>query len=113
MLSRFFEPRRLGPPPKADVVATVSGAGCGDVVRMWLRVVSDEVRAARHKVRGCPALVASADYLCESVEGLDLDAAVEMNGERVADALGLVGGKRHCAYLAAAALRRAVWKLVL
>src|ERR687897_984661 len=88
-----------------------SGAACGDLVRISLRINGDRVDEVGFDAEGCGALTAAASAAVELSEGGTFLSASRLGAGDVAAALGgLTPSKRHAAELAADALHRALGK---
>ena len=114
LLDHFMNPRNLGEIPDADGVGLIGDPRCGDFMKVWIKVDGNRIADAKFKCQGCPASIATGSVVTEMVRGLDLDEAMELSGEQIAEALGgLSEDKAHCSNLGAAALHDAVTDHVL
>ena len=80
----------------------------GTVVRIQVMRSGDRIAAARFKVFGCSAAIASASLVAEWLDGAALDAAKGLTAERVVQSLGLPAERHHVARMAVEAGVRAV-----
>ncbi len=80
----------------------------GTVVRIQVRRDGDRIAAARFKVFGCSAAIASASLVAEWLEGAAIDAVPTLTPERVIEKLGLAPERAHVAGLAVTAGLKAV-----
>lgn len=55
---------------------------------------------ARFKAYGCPSTIATADWLCEWLQGRRSEEVLALAAPVVAEALGLQPTRRYCAVLA-------------
>jgi tRNA-uridine 2-sulfurtransferase len=102
-------PRGLGALAGWPHAGAAGGAACGDLVRVAVRVVGEDVVAAGFDAEGCGAARAAGSAVVELVEGRPFLEAARLTPDDVAAALGgLVPPKRHAAELAADALHRAL-----
>lgn len=103
VMDRVKAPRFGGPLPPGGRACTglVTSTICSDVLQLQILIgEAGEVRAARHKTFGCPAAVASADWVCGWLEGQQLDAVMKLDSDEVFRSLELPAEKRHCPDLA-------------
>ncbi len=109
VIDHFTNPRNTGIIADADGVGTIGDPGCGDFVRIYIRVRADRLREISFEICGCPAAIATTSVLTEMATGKTLGEAVAITEEDVVDALnGLPESKIHCSNLSAAALRQAI-----
>ena len=109
LLDYFQNPRCVGEIPDATAVAQVSNPICGDVMKIWLKIDGNRIIDAKFKVQGCSAAIATSSYATEMVIGMDLNQALAVTKEQIADALGgLPPSKMHCSVLASDAIRQAL-----
>src|SRR4030043_175017 len=113
VIEHFMNPRNSGEIPNADGVGTIGSEECGDVIRVWIKVIDEHLVDIKYKVFGCPAAIACCSMMTELAMGKHLDDAGELTDEQVADALGgLPSQKYHCSNLAASALHKAIMDYV-
>ena len=109
VLDHFTNPRNVGRAEGANAEATVENPGCGDLVRLSLRVEDGVVKQARMKTFGCAAAIASASVLTTIIEGRTVKEALALRDSDVVEALGgLPEGKVSCSVLAQEVLGRAL-----
>ena len=114
VIDHFMTPRNLGEIPDADGVALIGDPTCGDFLKVWIKVDGNVIVDVKFKCQGCPAAIASASMMTEMAIGRDLDEAMELTDEQIAEALGgLPDYKAHCSNLGADALHDAVTDHVL
>lgn len=99
-------------------VGSLDGAGVGTgevgaldegtVVRIQVKVEGDRIAAARFKVFGCSAAIASASLVAEWLEGSTMAEAYGLTAERVVQQLALAPERHHVAAAAVDAGRRAL-----
>jgi tRNA-specific 2-thiouridylase len=93
----------------ANAVGESGAVGCGDVVRIQLRIADGRVATARFLAYGCPAALAAASVACATLEGVDLSEAMLLSADRLDAALGGLGdARRHGAEITADAVARAL-----
>lgn len=86
-----------------------SRAGCGDVMRLQIKV-NDEgiIEDAKFKTYGCGSAIASSSLITEWVKGKSLDDALAIKNSEIAEELELPPVKIHCSILAEDAVKAAV-----
>ncbi|WP_094603330.1 Iron-sulfur cluster assembly scaffold protein IscU [Sporomusa silvacetica DSM 10669] len=109
VMDHFSNPRNVGEIKDADGVGEVGNAKCGDIMRIYLQVENDIITDVKFKTFGCGAAIATSSMVTEMVKGKNLDEALEISNQAVAEALGgLPPQKMHCSNLAADALHEAI-----
>jgi nitrogen fixation NifU-like protein len=109
VIEHATNPRNVGTLDDADGVGADGNPVYGNLVRVYLRVTDGRIAAAQFKAFGCSATIAAASMVTELATGASLDAARAVDARSVEQALGgLPPEKRHCAAVAAGALRRAL-----
>lgn len=106
-------PKNLGEMEDADTMGTVGGAGCGDMLRMWLKFKDKDGKKVIDKASfqsfGCETAIAAASLATEMLKGKTTEEAVEMSGAELAADLGpLPPTKIHCTTLVEDAIRTAI-----
>lgn len=87
----------------------VCGSGCGESMKIYLRVRNDVVENAAFWTDGCAATVACGSMSTELAKNKPLLQALAISAQNIADALeNLPEGNFHCAELAANTLRMAL-----
>jgi nitrogen fixation NifU-like protein len=109
VLRRVREPQRAGS-LSGDHVGTgeVGTLDEGTVVRIQVKADGDRIAAARFKVFGCSAAIASASLVAEWLEGAAMDEASGLTAERVVQTLALAPEREHVARMAVEAGLNAV-----
>ena len=114
VLDHFTNPRNVGEIEEADGVGLVGDPACGDFMKVWIKVDGNTIVDVKFKCQGCPASIATGSIMTEMTIGRNLDEAMELTDEQIADALGgLPANKMHCSNLGAEALYHAVTDHVL
>jgi NifU-like protein involved in Fe-S cluster formation len=106
-------PRNLGELKDADAVGSAGSAGCGDLMRLWLKFKEDRGRRvidqASFQSFGCETAIAVASLATELLKGRTAEEARALQGGDLAAGLGpLPPMKIHCGELVEAALRDAL-----
>lgn len=109
VLQRVRDPQRAGSLDGANVgTGEVGTLDAGMVVRIQVRRDGDRIAAARFKVFGCSAAIASASLVAEWLEGLPIVEATLLTPERVVAMLDLAPEREHVARMAVEAANRAL-----
>ena len=113
ILDHYENPRHKGALPDADAVVEGGNPGCGDIVKMYLRVdPKTSQTTVMFEGEGCTISQASASYLAEEVSGKTIDEILQIDHNRLMDALGreIVEQRTRCATLSLDTLRAAIRK---
>ena len=114
LLDHFVNPRNVGEIPEAHGVGMVGDPACGDFMKVWIKVDGNVIVDAKFKCQGCPASIATGSIMTEMTIGKNLDEAMELSDEQIAEALGgMPDHKLHCSNLGAEALHAAITDHVL
>lgn len=111
IMERFQKPIYAGELKDADAVGEVGNVKCGDIMRVYIKVDSNDVITdIKFMTYGCVAAIASSDYLCELAKGKKIDDALKITSKDVVDKMGgdVPSIKVHCSILAQDALKKAV-----
>lgn len=105
---RMAAPRHHGPMSDATHVGAVGNPACGDVVTLYVRLADDRIQAASFESIGSPYQLATADVLCDCIQGQAVADALRRGPDCVLDRLpDLPAKQRYLARLAIDALHRA------
>lgn len=109
IIRHVAHPIGAGPLDDANAIGESGAVGCGDVVRMQLRIADARVAEARFLAYGCPAALAAASAACQVLEGVSVSEALQLSAARLDAALGGLGdARRHGAELVGDAVARAL-----
>lgn len=109
VMEHFMEPHNVGVLEDANGVGTVGNPICGDIMKLYIKVVDNVIVDVKFKTLGCGAAIASSSILTDMIKGKTIDEARRVSNEAVAQALGgLPARKRHCSVLAEEALASAL-----
>ena len=76
---------------------------------VYLIIENNKIKKVKYKTYGCAAAIASGSIATEMVKGMDINKALKINREDVANKLGgLPEFKMHCSNLAADAIKKAI-----
>jgi len=83
--------------------------GCGDVMKIYLKVEDNKIEDIKFETLGCAAAIAVSSALTDLVKGKTLDEALAITkNEIVEDLGGLPAPKVHCSMLGVEALHEAI-----
>ena len=109
VMDHFNNPRNMGQIDDSDAVGKVGNPVCGDIMKIFLEIEDNKIKDIKFKTFGCGAAIATSSMVTELAKGKELDQALEISNEKVAEALdGLPSEKLHCSNLAADALHEAI-----
>ena len=109
VMDHFMHPRNVGTIENADGIGEVGNAKCGDIMKIYLRIVDDIIVDVKFETFGCGSAIASSSMATEMIMGKPIAEALELTNRAVAEALdGLPAHKMHCSVLAEEAIKLAV-----
>ncbi len=109
VLDHFQHPRNVGIIENANGIGEFGDPGCGDFLKVFLRVEEQSITNVKYQIRGCPASIACASAMSELAIGRNLDDAMMIVDEDIVEALdGLPEAKLHCSNLGAIGLKKAI-----
>lgn len=112
LLDHFQNPRNAGDLPDADAAVEITNPGCGDVLRLSVKVDSGHIADIRFKAKGCVPSMACGSAVTELARGKSLPEARQIRREDVIKSVGGVPqASTHAAQLALDALSALLRKL--
>src|ERR1700685_1705807 len=95
------DPKNMGELEGADAVGAAGSAGCGDMIRLWLKFKEQSgkkvIDQATFQSFGCQTAIAVASMATEMIRGKTREEALAMSPEELAPGLGpLPPVKIHC-----------------
>lgn len=109
VLRHFQSPSNVGKIEEPDGVGDYASDVCGDLMRLYLKVLDNKIIDAKFQCFGCAGSLACGSVLTEIIMGKVIEIAERMKEADILNALGgLPEHKAHCATLAIGALRKAI-----
>ena len=110
VMDHFRNPRSVGVIEDANGVGEVGNAVCGDIMKIYLKINSDEViEDVKFETFGCGSAIASSSMATQMIKGKPVSEALKLTNQAVTEALdGLPPHKVHCSVLAEEAIKKAV-----
>ena len=109
VINHFVNPRTTGEIVQADGIGTVGNPNCGDMVKLYIKVVDGSIVDVKYKTFGCAAAIASSSAASELIKGKTLDEALAISAEEIVSELnGLPVAKIECSVIAHDAIRTAI-----
>ncbi len=107
-LKYFKEPPQIGPLDSANAIGE-AGGGCGDYVRIYLKIAQGKVADAAFQASGCPVAIAGAGACAELAAGRSFLEAAQISTRTITERLGDAPESRDsCLNLSALAIARAL-----
>ena len=108
-MDHFANPRNVGEMEDCSGVGEVGNPKCGDIMRMYIKVVGNTITDVSFMTFGCGAAIATSSMATELIKGKSIGEALKLTNKAVMEALdGLPPVKVHCSVLAEQAIKAAV-----
>jgi nitrogen fixation NifU-like protein len=110
LLDYYENPRNSGALPGAQIEASGSNPGCGDIVKMYAKLDGEgRLAEVRFDGEGCTISQASASMITELAQGKTIEELEAMGLDELVDVLGLevVNVRPRCATLGLTVLKSA------
>lgn len=105
----LMNPRNVGEMESPSGVGKIGNPVCGDIMELSIKVEEDTIVDAKFRTFGCGAAIAASSIVTEIIKGKNVDEALKLSADEVADALdGLPPVKKHCSVLGVEALQKAL-----
>ena len=109
VMEHFMNPKNVGIIDNPDGYGKVGNPICGDLMEIYIKVENDKIKDIKFKTFGCGSAIATSSMVTELAKGKNVDEAIKITRQDVADELdGLPPQKMHCSNLAADALHEAI-----
>lgn len=112
ILDHYENPRHKGVLEDADAMVEGGNPGCGDVIKVYLKVNAEGRLTTTFEGEGCTISQASASFLMDEVNGKTLEEVLAIDHETLMENLGkeIVQQRTRCATLSLDTLRAAIRK---
>jgi nitrogen fixation NifU-like protein len=88
VLDHFRSPRNAGELPGATAAVEVSNPVCGDILKLFVKIVDGKMSEVRFLCRGCTTSIACASLLTEELRGRTAAEARSITAESLSQSLG-------------------------
>jgi len=111
ILDHYENPRHKHPLDDADAVVEGGNPGCGDIIKVYLKIEAGRV-VASFEGEGCTISQASASFLMDEINGRTLEEALAIDHAELMENLGkeIVQQRARCATLSLDTFRAAARK---
>lgn len=109
VMDHFSNPRNVGELENADGIGEVGNSKCGDIMKMYVKIVDGKIVDVKFKTFGCGAAIATSSMATELIKGKTIEDAQKVTNKVVLEAIGgLPPSKVHCSVLAEQAINAAL-----
>lgn len=109
VMDHFMCPRNSGVINNVNGEGAAGDEGCGDYLKIYIRVDDNLIEDISFMVYGCPAAIATSSMTTTIAKGKSIEEALKITEDDIIDALGgLPENKKHCSNLGVKALRSAI-----
>lgn len=109
VMEHFYSPRNMGVLGDANGIGEAGDPNCGDIMKIYIKVVDNIINSVKFKAFGCGSAIASSSIATELIKGKTLEQAWELTNKSVIEALeGLPVVKVHCSVLAEQTIHNAI-----
>lgn len=105
ILDHFQNPRNAGEVEAPDASVQIENPGCGDVLKLTIRVEGERIVEIRFLAKGCVPAMACGSALTQLVKGKTIAEAESLRRDELVEAVGgLPEASTHAGHLAMDAL---------
>ena len=109
VMEHFAHPHNVGVIEDANGIGEVGNAKCGDIMKMYLKIVDDIIVDVKFQTFGCASAIATSSIATDMIKGKPISEALKLSNQAVVEALdGLPAVKVHCSVLAEQAVKAAL-----
>ena len=110
VIKEFSQPQNAGELKDANAVGQVGNASCGDIMKIFMKINSDNViEDVSFQTFGCAAAIATSSVATSMIKGKTVEEALKITNAQVVEELGgLPAQKIHCSVLAEEAIKAAI-----
>ncbi len=116
VIEHFRNPHNQGRLKNADAVGQVGNMACGDVMKIYLKIIKNKsgdriIKDIKFETLGCAAAISVSSALTDMAKGKTLEQALKITKDQIVKDLGgLPPVKVHCSMLGVEALQQAIDK---
>src|SRR6056297_2531666 len=111
VMEHFQNPRNVGELESPDTVGEARNEAHGDVIKLYIKIKDNIIEEIKFKTFGCAAAVATSSMFTVLAKGENIEEALKISKQDIADALGeLPDNKMECSNLAPDAFKKAIEK---
>ncbi|MCK4835244.1 MAG: iron-sulfur cluster assembly scaffold protein [Candidatus Aminicenantes bacterium] len=111
VMDHVRNPRNVGEmsEEEANGFSLIGDSSCGDVLKLWIKVESEQIVDIKFKTFGCPGAISTSSMLTVMAKGRSIEDAKKLTDDDVVMALeGIPERKKHCSLLGVTALHHAI-----
>jgi nitrogen fixation protein NifU and related proteins len=114
VLEHFRNPHNYGKMKNPTSIGEVGNIVCGDVMKLYIKVVEDKIIDIKFETFGCAAAIATSSVITDLVKGKTIEQALKINKDDVIKSLEeLPPIKVHCSLLSVDALKEAIYNFLI
>jgi nitrogen fixation NifU-like protein len=110
LLEHYQHPHNYGEMEDASVSVEGGNPGCGDVIKMYLKMDGDRVESITFTGSGCTISQAAASILTDEVKGMQVEQVQELDFNTISELIGdeMVKMRPRCATLGLDTIKNAL-----
>jgi len=109
VMEHFYSPRNVGILGDANGIGEAGDPNCGDIMKIYIKVVNNIIMSVKFKAFGCGSAIASSSIATELIKSKTTEEAWNLTNKSVIEALeGLPNSKVHCSVLAEQTIHNAI-----
>ncbi|PLX21951.1 iron-sulfur cluster assembly scaffold protein [Candidatus Parcubacteria bacterium] len=109
VIEHFKNPHNQGVIKNADAIGEKGNVGCGDLMKIYLKIKDDKIADIKFETFGCAAAIAVTSAMTDLAKSQKLEDAMAITKDDVVKSLGdLPPSKIHCSMLGIDALQEAI-----
>jgi nitrogen fixation protein NifU and related proteins len=114
VLEHFRNPHNYGKMKNPTAIGEVGNIVCGDVMKLYIKVIEDKIIDIKFETFGCAAAIATSSVITDLVKGKTIEQALKINKDDVIKSLEeLPPIKIHCSLLSVDALKEAIYNFLI
>jgi nitrogen fixation protein NifU and related proteins len=114
VLEHFRNPHNYGQMKNPTSIGEVGNIVCGDVMKLYIKIVKDKITDIKFETFGCAAAIATSSVITDLVKGKTIEEALRINKDDIIKSLEeLPPIKIHCSLLSVDALKEAIYSYLI